>query len=240
MIPLLLALALLTVPPPRSGRARLALLVPARAHAPGEPDGTSPARWLPALAGLAAGLLTATLIGGWAGIILAGLCAVLVAWGCRRLVAVAGRPAAPDPLSMAAAWDLMAACLHAGLPVADSVRAVAERLPGPAGGELRSVADRLALGAAPHVAWEVPEGSPLHRVARAARRSAHSGAALAEVAVAASTDVRATARELAAARGQRAAVLITGPLGLCFLPAFLVLGVAPVVIGLASGLARTW
>ena len=29
------------------------------------------------------------------------------------------------------------------------------------------------------------------------------------------------------------AALITGPLGLCFLPAFLVLGIAPVVIGLA-------
>ena len=38
---------------------------------------------------------------------------------------------------------------------------------------------------------------------------------------------------------QRAAVLITAPLGLCFLPAFLVLGIAPVVIGLA-GQALSW
>jgi hypothetical protein len=52
--------------------------------------------------------------------------------------------------------------------------------------------------------------------------------------------VRATALDLVAARGQRAGVLITGPLGLCFLPAFLALGVVPVVIGLASGLAVAW
>jgi hypothetical protein len=35
-------------------------------------------------------------------------------------------------------------------------------------------------------------------------------------------------------------VLITGPLGLCFLPAFLVLGVAPVVIGLATAALDQW
>ena len=36
--------------------------------------------------------------------------------------------------------------------------------------------------------------------------------------------------------GPRAAVLVTAPVGLCFLPAFLAVGVAPVVIGLADGL----
>ena len=34
----------------------------------------------------------------------------------------------------------------------------------------------------------------------------------------------------------RAQVLISAPVGLCFLPAFLAVGVAPVVIGLATGL----
>jgi hypothetical protein len=35
-------------------------------------------------------------------------------------------------------------------------------------------------------------------------------------------------------------VLITAPLGLCFLPAFLVLGIAPVVIGLADHALSRW
>jgi hypothetical protein len=60
------------------------------------------------------------------------------------------------------------------------------------------------------------------------------------VAEAAAAEVRGAALDLAAARGQRAGVLITGPLGLCFLPAFLAMGVVPVVIGLASGLAVAW
>jgi pilus assembly protein TadC len=35
---------------------------------------------------------------------------------------------------------------------------------------------------------------------------------------------------------RRAAVLITAPVGLCFLPAFVAIGVLPVVIGVAGGL----
>jgi hypothetical protein len=35
-------------------------------------------------------------------------------------------------------------------------------------------------------------------------------------------------------------VLITGPLGLCFLPAFFCLGVLPVVVGLAEQLTQHW
>ena len=51
---------------------------------------------------------------------------------------------------------------------------------------------------------------------------------------------RAALTDVAEARAQRAAVLITAPLGLCFLPAFLVLGVAPVVIGLADDVLPRW
>jgi pilus assembly protein TadC len=45
---------------------------------------------------------------------------------------------------------------------------------------------------------------------------------------------RDDAEDAAAASAERAGVLISGPLGLCFLPAFLALGIVPVVIGLAS------
>jgi pilus assembly protein TadC len=36
------------------------------------------------------------------------------------------------------------------------------------------------------------------------------------------------------AAAERAGVLIAGPLGLCFLPAFVCLGIVPVVAGLAG------
>jgi pilus assembly protein TadC len=48
------------------------------------------------------------------------------------------------------------------------------------------------------------------------------------------TEVRATALDAAEAAAQRAGVLITAPLGLCFLPAFVCLGIAPIVAGLAG------
>lgn len=52
--------------------------------------------------------------------------------------------------------------------------------------------------------------------------------------------LRALAIDRAEIRAQRAGVLITGPLGLCFLPAFFCLGVVPVVIGLADQLLNRW
>jgi pilus assembly protein TadC len=194
---------------------------------------------LPSVAGTGIGLLGATVLDRPLGVLLAvplGLGGALLS---HRLVSRERSPE-PDPLRLAGGWDLLAACLRSGLPVPVAVRAVAEHMPSPAAAELSTIADRLALGADPGTAWDVPESSSVHKLARAARRSAHSGAGLASVAQAAAAEVRAGALDLAAARGQRAGVLITGPLGLCFLPAFLALGVVPVVIGLASGLAVQW
>lgn len=148
---------------------------------------------------------------------------------------------AAEPLALAGAWDLLAACLRAGLPVAVAVRAVAEGLDLPAGIALRRTADLLALGADPEQAWQpAVDCTSTARLARAARRSGRSGAALAESLARMATTERAEAREQSEARAQRAAVLIAGPLGLCFLPAFLALGVIPVVIGLAVGLVQQW
>ncbi len=75
---------------------------------------------------------------------------------------------------------------------------------------------------------------------RAARTSAATGAALAQVARAEAVRLRAELVDTAQTRAQRAAVLITAPLGLCFLPAFVVLGIAPVVIGLAGDALAQW
>jgi hypothetical protein len=234
---LLLAAALLVAPSPSPGRARLLRL---RQSAEPVPGARTPAarRLLPALSGMAVALLAA-ILGGVAGAVAGVGLGVGVAVGCRRVLARDAVPP-PDPLRLAGGWDLLAACLRSGLPVPIAVRAVAQHMPSPAAAELSTIADRLALGADPHAAWEVPDSSPVHKLARAARRSAHSGASLATVAQSVAAEVRAGALDLVAARGQRAGVLITGPLGLCFLPAFLALGVVPVVIGLASGLAVAW
>ncbi|MGH3905048.1 MAG: type II secretion system F family protein [Pseudonocardiaceae bacterium] len=146
-----------------------------------------------------------------------------------------------EPLALAAAWDLLAACLRAGMAVPLAVRAVAEGLDGPAGPALRRVAELLALGADPEQAWQPAlDTVPTVRLARVARRSGRSGTALAESLSRLAVAERAEIREQSEARAQRAGVLIAGPLGLCFLPAFLAIGVIPVVLGLAAGLVQQW
>jgi pilus assembly protein TadC len=144
-----------------------------------------------------------------------------------------------EPLALAGAWELLAACLRAGLPVPVGVRAVAEGLDAPAGPALRRTAELLALGADSVQAWQPAlDCTATARLARAAQRSGRSGTALAESLTRLAAAVRAGAQEQSEARAQRAGVLIAGPLGLCFLPAFLAIGVVPVVIGLAAGLQQ--
>ena len=146
-----------------------------------------------------------------------------------------------ESLALAGAWELLAACLRAGMPVPVGVRAVAEGLDAPAGAALRRTAELLALGADPAQAWQPAlECAATARLAKAAKRSGRSGTALAESVTRLAAAVRADARERSEARAQRAGVLIAAPLGLCFLPAFLAIGVVPVVIGLAAGLAQQW
>jgi Flp pilus assembly protein TadB len=146
-----------------------------------------------------------------------------------------------EPLALAGAWELLAACLRAGMPVPVAVRAVAEGLGAPAGPALHRVAELLALGADSTQAWQpAVECTATARLAQAARRSGRSGIALAESLTRLAAEVRAGAREHSEARAQRAGVLIAAPLGLCFLPAFLAIGIVPVLIGLATGLMRQW
>jgi Flp pilus assembly protein TadB len=192
-------------------------------------------RGLP-IASLAA--VVAVLIGGVGGAVAGVLISVVAGWLAARW---RKRPAPrADPLRLAASWDLLAACLQAGLPVPVAVDAIADQLPGDTAEALHATAELLALGADPVRAWLPALRQPdTAALARGARRTTRSGAALAGVAMDLARRLRDTVRDAAEARAQRASVLIAGPLGLCFLPAFLCLGIVPVVVGLATGLEST-
>ncbi|MBF6173240.1 type II secretion system F family protein [Nocardia blacklockiae] len=146
--------------------------------------------------------------------------------------------AANDPLATASALQLLAACLRSGLPIATAARAVARSAPEPLGTALLRAADLMALGADPIAAWEraatEADTEEVQALARLVRRSARSGSALADAVAELAEHFRAALEDTTAARAERAGVLISGPLGLCFLPAFLCLGIVPVVIGLAT------
>jgi len=149
------------------------------------------------------------------------------------------RPAArgPDPLAVASSLDVLSVCLAAGMAVSTAAAATASSAPPTLALVLRRAADLLALGADPAVAWSAPDGSAdaqIDALLRLARRSSVSGAALADAVSGLAAQCRQDAVHTAAATAERAGVLIAGPLGLCFLPAFVCLGVVPVIAGLAG------
>ncbi|AFT98340.1 putative Type II secretion system protein [Nocardia brasiliensis ATCC 700358] len=163
-------------------------------------------------------------------------------WASGTALAAAPTRQQLDSLASASVFDLLAACLRAGLPMAGAARAVAPGAPEPLGTALLRAADLLALGADATTAWEraAAEGNgragaeEIESLARMARRSARSGASLAAAIGELAEQRRAAVEDAAAARAERAGVLVGGPLGLCFLPAFVCLGIVPVVIGLAG------
>ncbi len=163
----------------------------------------------------------------------------------RTRAGIAPRPAprrrrlgrGPDPLAVASSLDVLAVCLRAGMPVSAAAVATAPSAPPRLATVLRRAADLLRLGADPATAWTASGGSidaPTDALLRLARRSASSGAALADGVADLAAQSRDDAAHAADATAERAAVMIAGPLGLCFLPAFVCLGIVPVVAGLAG------
>jgi pilus assembly protein TadC len=142
-----------------------------------------------------------------------------------------------DPFAVASAFDVLAVCLSAGMAVSAAAAAAATCAPPQLGVLLRRAADLLAMGADPDTAWQARAGDEpdgCEALSRLARRSASSGSALAQGIAELAEQSRQDAHHTAAAAAERAGVLIAGPLGLCFLPAFVCLGIAPVVAGLAG------
>jgi pilus assembly protein TadC len=142
-----------------------------------------------------------------------------------------------DPLAAASSFDVLAACLRSGMAVSTAAAATALSAPPGLARLLNRAADLLALGADPATAWsnsDVRLGKHAEALLRLARRSASSGAALAQGVADLAAQSRHDAADAAGAAAERASVLIAGPLGLCYLPAFVCLGIVPVVAGLAG------
>jgi pilus assembly protein TadC len=199
----------------------------------------SPRRLSRPLVAVAGGVTVALLIEGWFGLG-CGLVATAALYHLLgRLIPArvrAERLRAMEDLPLAA--DLLAAALRAGAAVDRAAGAVGEALGGPLGERLGRVSRAVRLGATPEEAWQhVADVGGADRLARAAARSAMSGAALASALVRLGEDLRAARIAEVDAAGRRAGVLIVLPLGLCFLPAFVLAGLVPVVIAV---LGEVW
>ncbi|MGX1669636.1 type II secretion system F family protein [Streptomyces sp. NPDC055400] len=194
-------------------------------------------RWGPSAGAVCAGYV---LVGGVAGLLL-GLVAAFGVWRWRRR-ARAGADATASSEAQARrqlplAADLLAACIAAGADPVRAARAVGESLGGPVGEVLARGAAQVRLGGEPRAAWRQLASIPgAGALAGLLERAGDSGAPAAEPVARLAAEARAERGRATTAVARRAAVLITAPVGLCFLPAFVAIGVLPVVIGVAGGL----
>ena len=135
-----------------------------------------------------------------------------------------------------AALDLITAALRAGRPPEGALAVVAEHTPAPLGELLQDVSRRIRISADPAAAWRVLDGTPLEVVGRAFARSDSSGAAVVPLALDAAEDLRRRARAVRRESVGRVAVQTTVPLGLCLLPAFVLVAVAPIVLAVVTNI----
>jgi Flp pilus assembly protein TadB len=183
---------------------------------------------------VAAGLGVALLLGGGSGVA-AGSVAAVAAHRVLGQRADAGAVALSSARSrdLPGACDLLAVTLSAGLPVGEALSAVGAASTEPLGPDLRRIAALYRLGADPRRAWA--EAPPeLAALGRILVRAGESGSAVGPALRGLAAETRTAARAAAQTALQRAGVWVLAPLGLCFLPAFLCLGVVPLVLGLAG------
>ncbi|MFC7842044.1 type II secretion system F family protein [Streptomyces sp. NPDC057382] len=181
------------------------------------------------------------LVGGPAGVAV-GLAAAVGVWrwrlhqepkaGTDRNAPVSAEVKRQLPL----AADLLAACIAAGAGPVVAAQAVGQALGGPVGDALARGAAEVRLGGEPAAAWRRLAALPgAAGLARLLERAGVSGLPAAAPVARLAAEARADWGRAATARARRAGVMVSAPIGLCFLPAFIAVGVLPVVIGLAGG-----
>lgn len=153
----------------------------------------------------------------------------------RHAHAPAGLPTEQaSTLETANDLDLLTACLQAGLSPAAAVHTVANCSHNP---RWAQVATLMHMGAPAHRAWQPLEADAHCReLVALARASGRTGAGMQEGCARLAEDLRRQASHLATAKAQRAGVLMALPLSLCFLPAFFLLGLIPVIVDLGMEL----
>jgi pilus assembly protein TadC len=203
---------------------RLAAITAGRSGVPPD-DGRSAARLAIAAAALVGSI---AFIGGLAAWVVGAFAAVAVSVAPPR-----HRVVGVDPAEVAVVVDLVAGCLEAGAALPAALDAASAAADGLMRSRCLGVSAALRSGALPADAWQPWLADPwLAPVARTAVRTSHSGAAAADDLRRTANRLRTRRRALAQQRVRQASVWVVLPLGAFFLPAFVLVVVVPIVIGL--------
>lgn len=128
------------------------------------------------------------------------------------------------------ALELLGTCLQAGLPLPAATVAVRDAVDGPVHDDLSRVLQHLDIGVPQRDAWLSLAALPQWRsLARDLARASGSGTGLVEVLHRAAQDARDAQHAEQLTRARTAGVRSVLPLMVCYLPAFLLLGIVPIV-----------
>jgi Flp pilus assembly protein TadB len=135
---------------------------------------------------------------------------------------------------------LFASALSGGAAPGAAITLVCRALPGPAAERLDPLAARLSLGADPAQVWSDLTPDPeLAGLGRTMARAHASGTPVVAAVERLADDLASRARAEVEDRARAVGVKAALPLGLCLLPAFVLIGIVPLVAGLLGELSFT-
>ena len=183
----------------------------------------------------AAGTATALVLvprWGWPSWLAAALVGVVAAEVLARLPSRADRRREQELiLQTPQALDLLAAALTAGLPLRLATRSVVRCCPGPVSDAWAGVLDQIDLGVGEVEAWRGLRRHPqLGAVAADLARSVESGTMLGATLAVHAEEARALRTATVEIAAREVGVRSVMPLMLCFIPAFLLLGIVPTLV----------
>ena len=187
----------------------------------------------PWVAPLGAGLAGVLVVDGALGLVVGTALALLVHQQRRRSSTEPDRVvAATRALELPIAVEVLASCLSIGASQEQALRAVGGGLGGSLAEDLARVAGALGVGADVAEAWALVPSTDLRPLAAVLSRAHVTGAPVAPQLWSLADQNRQMARVVAMDAARTLGVRSTGPLGLCFLPAFVLIAVVPLVLSL--------
>jgi len=185
------------------------------------------------VAPVGAGLAGVLVVDGALGLVVGASLAFVVHQQRRRSIAEPDRAlTATRALELPIAVEVLASCLAIGSSQEQSLRAVAGGLGGSLAEDFSCVAGALGVGADVAEAWSLVPATDLRSLAAMLSRAHVTGAPVAPQLWSLADQHRQLARVVAMDAARTLGVRSTGPLGLCFLPAFVLIAVVPLVLSL--------
>ena len=216
--------------------AAVAVLLPSLPR-PARPRSSSAADLRPlAVVGVAIGAWL--LVGGVAGLVVGPVAAVVA----RQVLAGAEttsvrREREEVERTLPHVVDLFASTLRAGADPVAGLAQVCAALPGPAADRLAPVVERARWGSGSDAWAAIAEDQALAPLARALLRSQTSGASVVQTVERLADELERGSLARAEDAARKVGVAAAIPLGVCLLPAFMLLGVVPTVASLFGAVA---